>query len=279
MSTDIQRFDEIHFETVAKQNGSRSWLASDFMTFMGYADWSSFKRAVNRAMSACATLDIPIHENFKEVASSSLEPDFRLSRFACYLIAMNGDVRKPQVAGAQAYFAGIADAVRQYVEQAENVERVAIRSEVSEREKSLSRIAKGAGVSDFALFRNAGYRGMYNMHLNELKRHKGLDAARTLLDYMGKAELAANLFRVTQTEQKINNENIRGQGELEDTAYKVGRKVRETMRELSGTLPEDLPLAENIKTVQSSIRRTQKTFAKMDSLSPTTKGIQRQEKK
>jgi DNA-damage-inducible protein D len=151
-----------------------------------------------------------------------------------------------------------------YLEQSEGVERVAIRGEISEHERTLSGIAKMAGVVEYGLFQNAGYRGLYNMNLREIRRHKGVPDGRSPLDFMGKTELAANLFRVTQTEEKIRAERIRGQEPLERTAENVGREVRRTMVKISGKRPEELPPAEDIKEVHKKLKSSHREIRKLD---------------
>jgi DNA-damage-inducible protein D len=158
----------------------------------------------------------------------------------------------------------VAAAFQKAIQNAAGVERVLIRDEVSVRETSLNSVAKQYGIESFPFFQNAGYRGMYNMNLTALKQYKGIDGSRSLLDFMGTEELAANLFRITQTEARIRSENVRGQRALENTATHVGRKVRETMRELSNTVPEELPITQDIKQVRSSLKSTHKGFAKID---------------
>jgi DNA-damage-inducible protein D len=256
------------FESFGHDNGFRFWWQSDLMRLLGYQTAESFRKAVGKAISACTTLGISVPENFvhaKRERDGVASEDCKLSRFACYLTAMNGDPRKPEVARAQAYFATFAEATRQYLLRAENVERVAIRDELSDRGKALVSAANAAGVADYALFQNKGYRGLYNMNLRELKALKGVhDKDKSLLDFMGKEELAANLFRVTQTEAKIKKENVRGQYALETTAFSVGREVRETIKKIGGTMPEDLPPAEDIATVRSGLKRTHRELKKVD---------------
>jgi DNA-damage-inducible protein D len=249
------------FESRGFSNGERHWYATDFMEMLGYDSMQAFDLAINRAIGTCMTLGIPVPDNFeqitREIDGSSIR-DYKFSRFACYLVAMNGDTRKPQVAQAQAYFAKVADAMRQY-QGGEEVQRVQIRDEVSGREKSLASTAKRAGVNQFGIFQNAGYRGMYNVDLSSLKRMKGLrDNSRSLLDFMGKRELAGNLFRLTETEAKLKSENIQGQKPAENVAFNVGRRVRSMMIENTGTRPELLPLTSDIKKVHKGLKQTAK---------------------
>jgi len=266
--SEVFSFDEGSgtFEDFGSSNGIRFWFASDLARFLGYESLATFRKAINKAMAACATLDIPVEENFVPVKKEDGRQDLKLSRFGCYLAAMNGDVKKPEVAKAQAYFAAMAETVRHYLQEVENVDRVLLRSEMSEREKSLAGVVKQAGVQGvgYALFQNAGYRGMYNMNLSDLKRVKGMSGDKSLLDYMGKTEMAANLFRITQTEERIKNEGVKGQHNLEKTAEHVGRRVRATMHELSNTYPENLPISEDIKQVRNGLKKTQKRLLDID---------------
>src|SRR5579863_6444291 len=259
--------DRKSFEDYAQPNGGLFWYARDLAEMLGYESFQSFKNAINKATRACLTLEISVADNFiqidREVDGKS-ESDWKLSRFACYLVAMNGDIRKPEVAAAQAYFATVAAAFQKAIQNATNVERVLIRDEVTVREVSLNSAAKQYGIENYPFFQNAGYRGMYNMNLGPLREYKHVDGSRSLLDFMGNEELAANLFRITQTEARIRSENVRGQRALESTAHHVGRKVRETMKELSNTVPENLPIAQDIKQVRSSLKSTHKGFVKID---------------
>lgn len=271
MTTQIDIFhfddDRTSFDDLAKENGFRYWWASELMDSLGYESRTSFFKAINKAISACAAANINVMDNFvqasREVEGKPIQ-DYRLSRFACYLVAMNSDPRKEPVARAQAYFATIAEAFQRYVEEAEDVERVLIREDVSEREKLLHGAAKQAGVDNYAFFQNAGYRGMYNMNLNKLRELKKVPEKRSPLDFMGKTELAANLFRITQTEEKLRVDGVRGQVSAERTAETVGRKVRQTMIEISGTPPERLPSTADIKEVKKALKSTQRDFQKLD---------------
>ena len=199
----------------------------------------------------------------REIEGSTVS-DFKLSRFACCLTALNGDVKKPQVAAAQAYFVSLAEVLRKYFLNASNVDRVTVREEISAREVTLSGVAKGAGVTTYAFFQNAGYRGMYNMDYKTLKSHKGIDQGRSLLDYMRKDELAANLFRLSLTEGRIKRDGIRGQYPLEAVAEQVGIRVRTTMIEETGVRPENIPIAEDIALVKRGLKRAHKEMKKID---------------
>jgi DNA-damage-inducible protein D len=256
------------FENRGISNGGRTWFARDYMEMLGYESMQSFELAINRAIGTCTTLGISVLENFQQCTreiEGEQVPDFMLSRFACYLVAMNGDPRKSQVAQAQLYFARLAEAARQYVQSVQDVERVQIRDEISGRERGLSSTAKKSGIMDYALFQNAGYRGMYNVDLSKLKEMKGLrDTSRSLLDFMGKRELAGNLFRITETEARLKNEAIQGQRPAEHVAHEVGRKVRNVMIQNGGTRPELLPLAGDIKDVRKGLKRTAKELKKLD---------------
>jgi DNA-damage-inducible protein D len=248
-SIDYFHYEEEYesFEDFGQVNGGRKWFARDLMLMLGYENFSSFENAINKAIQACTTLKIPILDNFVQVdreINSKAVRDYKLSRFACYLVAMNGDTKKPQVARAQAYFAAMAETVQCNLQNAESVERLLIRDDISERERSFAGVAKSAGVQYYSFFQNEGYSGMYNMNLGR--------------------ELAANLFRITQTEAKIKTDRVRGQAALESTAFEVGRKVRQTMEEISGTRPENLPIAEDMTQVKRGLKQAQRELAKID---------------
>jgi len=256
------------FEKVGEENGG-FWYARQLMEMLGYETYSSFQKAVGRAMSTCSTLELSIPDNFaseKRIIDNESLDDYRLTRFACYLIAMNGDPKKPRVAAAQLHFAGMAETLRLLYSSPDSVDRVQIRDELSQREKTLSGVAKASGVAieRYGLFQNAGYMGLYNMSYNRLKEYKGISGTGSLLDYMGKEELAANLFRVTQTEAKIKNDGIHGQNQLENAARHVGAEVRAAMLRTSGTHPENLPIAEDIKKVRGKLKKANKELRKID---------------
>jgi DNA-damage-inducible protein D len=257
------------FERIGVENGG-FWYARQLMTLLGYENYNNFQKPIGRAINTFTTLEIPIAEGFVQTEreiDGAVCSDYKLTRFACYLIAMNGDTHKPEVAAAQLYFASIAEVIRQLHQSAENVARVQIRDDLAQKERSLSGVAKSAGViaERYGLFHNSGYRGMYNMDYGKLCERKGIPQGRTLLDFMGKQEMAANLFRLTETEAKIKNDGIRGQHELEQAAHSVGTMVRRTMLNTSGTAPENLPIAEDIKKVKTKLKKAGRELTKIDS--------------
>lgn len=275
MSEDLEVFhpdrERAGFEARGRDNGFRHWMASDLVDLLEYASMHPVIQAVNRAMLACNQLGIHLDDNFVPVKTPDGGKDYKLSRFACYLTVMNGDPKKRRVAEAQAYFATMAEACRRHQQETEAVERVAIRGEVSDGEKSLSATAGARGVQNFALFQNAGYRGLYNMDLWQLRSRKAVPEGRSPLDFMGKTELAANLFRITQTDERIKAHNVRGEQRLRGEAEAVGKAVRETMRQISGVRPEDLPAAEDIKQVRAGLKRAGRELRAIDVQKPGSK--------
>lgn len=258
---------EQRFESLANENGFRFWWASDLAKLLGYEDLAAFKKAIQQAMQVCIGLNVDITDNIeakRRDVDGRAQEDYKLSRFACYLAAMNGDVRKPEVAMAQAYFLTFAEACRLSLTEADGVERVQLRGDIVEGERSLSGTAKRAGVTEYALFQNAGYRGLYNMNLRDLRSLKHVPQKRSPLDFMGKTELAANLFRITQTDEKIKATGARGQDQCEDVAEDIGRRVRAAVLDMGNTAPELLRPAEDIQKVKSQIKSTQREFKKLD---------------
>jgi DNA-damage-inducible protein D len=213
-----------------------------------------------RAKQACLAAGLQCEDHFVR------QPDgtFVLTRFGCYLVAMNGDPRKKEVAAAQAYFAALAETFKSHVEHADGMDRILIREEIVDGQKSLAGTAKSHGVTNYAFFLNSGYLGMYNMSLERLCHFKGVKEGEKLIDRMGKEEMAANLFRITQTDAKIKKESITGQYRLEQAARHVGAHVRKTMRELNNTTPENLPLAENVRDVKKKIKGTSRQMKALD---------------
>lgn len=264
MATDITlfHFEERRqsFEDLGKPNGQRLWREADLCDALGYQTGASFEKAILRAKQTCLTLGMILEDHFARQSDGS----HMLTRFACFLIAMNGDSRKPAVAAAQAYFAAIAETFQSHLEAADGIDRLLIREEITDGQKSLASTAKRHGVTNYAFFQNAGYVGMYNMNLQRVCDLKGA-TKKDFIDRMGKEEMAANLFRITQTDAKIKKDQITGQSRLEEAAKDVGKTVRSTMQKLSGTSPENLPLAEDVKDVRKKIKGAGKSMAAIDS--------------
>jgi DNA-damage-inducible protein D len=254
------------FEKSSIENGTTYWLASTLMSFLGYDDPTKFRKAISKAQIACATLEtLKVEEHFIGIVGEDGQPDTKLTRVACYFVVMSADVTKPEVAKAQMYFIALAQSVQRYREEAENVTRIQVRSEIKDREISLAGTAAQAGVVEYPPFHNAGYRGMYDMNIWTLREMRQIPSKRSPLDFMGSTELAANLFRVTQTEEKVRKESIKGQVNAQQAAEFVGKAVRKTMKETGGTLPENLPQVRDIKEVRKEIKQTTRTLKQIDS--------------
>lgn len=253
------------FEDLVRPNGVDTWSARDLMQALGYTSWSSFKEVIARAQKAVINSGHDVTEHFFRELVDGGEEDVRLTKFACYMAAMNASPTKPNVAAAQAYFAAMAEAVQKVVEGVEDVERLLIRSEIVEENKGLASLAKQRGAADpldFALFQDAGYIGLYNMRRADLAKHKGLRGtdAKRIMDFMGSRELAANLFRITETKARIESSGASGNAALQDAHTRVGQQIRQTMKANTGELPENIPTAPDIKKVQQDFKATGKAL-------------------
>ena len=269
-------FDLQEFEELAKENGVRYWNAREFMVALGYDTWTSFQQVINRAIASCAQLNIDISEVFIPFSyhedGHSIN-SFKLTRFACLLVTMHADSKKPVVAQAKVSLAGLADALISQSISTQALERIEIRDEVKAGETIMTGAAKAAGLApeQYGIFKDSGFRGMYNMSLQRLVAHKGGPTGKTLYDFMGKTELAANLFRVTQTAERINNQHVQGLNSLSKTAQTVGAEVRDIMLRSSGVAPENLPLEEDIALVKKRIKSTHREMNKLDAPKPAKK--------
>ncbi|MGM9577841.1 MAG: DNA damage-inducible protein D [Evtepia sp.] len=266
--TEMVQYSEQTFENIKHINeyGEEYWLARELQPVLGYAQWRRFSEAIERAKLACHNSGHAIEDHFADVGktiqmpknASRTIPDVMLSRYACYLIVLNGDPRKEIIAVGQTYFAVKTrqqELIDNYELLSEDQKRLAIRNEMIAHNKSLAEAAQMAGVidpKDYAIFQNKGYQGLYGgLGAKEIHTRKGLKKSQKILDYMGSTELAANLFRATQTDEKLRREQIQGKSAANQTHYEVGRKVRETIKELGGTMPEDLPTPEKgIKQIE-----------------------------
>jgi DNA-damage-inducible protein D len=254
------------FEDFKKENGMVYWWASDLMRMLGYKELKSFQNAIDRATKACITLNIPHYDNFlatTRVVDGEHQRDFKLTRFACYLTVMNADPKKPEVAAAQVYFAEQTRKFEILIQSSEEFERLLIRGEIKEGNKTLASVAKSAGVTDYARFNNAGYLGLYNMLNVDLARQRKIEP-KELMDHMSRTELAANLFRITQTEERIKNFGVKGQRNLEQTHHEVGREVRGIIQKNTGRSPEQLPPQKKISEFQKQLKKGQRKMALED---------------
>lgn len=256
-------------------DGSEFWLARDLQPLLDYAAWDKFGRVLDKAMEACRQSGHDIDHHFSRVAKlveigsgarREIE-DYRLSRYACYLIVQNGDPAKPVIANGQTYFA--LQTRRQelrddetFARLSEDEKRLAIRNELATHNKHLAAAAKDAGVEtplDYAIFQDHGYKGLYGGRgAKDIHAAKGLKKSQKILDHMGSTELAANLFRATQTEEKLRRDQVRGKQKANQTHFEVGKKVRQTIADLGGTMPEALP------TPEASIRQLEKGKKKLE---------------
>ena len=260
-----QVFDEIkNFG----RNGREFWFARELQEVLGYTQWRNFETVIKKAQRACLESDVDVTQHFVgltkvvEIGKGAKREvhDMALSRYACYLIVQNGDSSKKIVALAQTYFAIMTrtqELSQESYDELEDKSRLAIRKELIEHNKSLAQAAKGAGVFtgiDFAEFHNSGYRGLYDGETKkDIQRRKGLGEKDDILDHMGSTELAANFFRVTQADDKIRREGIKGKDNANKAHFQVGQKVRQTIHEIGGEMPEKLP------TPSRSIKQIEKT--------------------
>ncbi len=229
-------------------------MARELQKVLEYKEWRKFDGVINKGKNACVNSNINAFEHFVDAdktitmpkgASKSIK-DYKLTRYACYLIAQNGDSRKEVIAHAQTYFAIQTRkqelTEREYSELYEDEKRFYRRSLTKKGNYSLNKAAKNGGVKNFDKFHNAGYKGLYNGETaHNIAKRKGLRYREDILDNMGSVELAANLFRITQTEQKLINDNIKGENNASEAHYEIGKNIRDVIKKNGGTMPEKLP--------------------------------------
>ena len=252
----IKKYNEISFEDIKHidEYGNEYWLARELQQVLEYKEWRKFSRVIEKARDASNNSKFKVSDHFVQTdkmvgigskTSRSID-DYKLSRYACYLIVQNSDPRKEVVALGQTYFAIQTRkqelTEKEYVNLTEDEKRFYQRNLTKKGNYSLNQTAKKCGVKNFDQFHNAGYKGLYNGETaNDIAKRKGLRYREDILDNMGSDELIANLFRISQTEQKLKRDNIQGDGKAKETHYEVGQEVRNTINRLGGVMPEDLP--------------------------------------
>ena len=272
----IEEYQEKIFEEIKQINefNEEFWYARELQEILDYKEWRNFKGVIGKAIQACENSQNNVLDHFVDVnktipmpkgATKEIE-DIMLSRYACYLIVQNGDPRKKVVALGQTYFAVKTrqqELIADYDSLSESKKRLAIRKEMIRHNKSLAKAASNAGVKtplDYSIFQNQGYMGLYGgLKAKDIHEKKGLKKSQKILDHMGSTELAANLFRATQTDEKLRRENIQDKEEANKTHYEVGKTVRKTIKELGGTMPEELATPQkSIKTIEREVNNKKK---------------------
>jgi DNA-damage-inducible protein D len=272
MENKLTNLNQTIFETIKEidENGNEFWGARKLSKILEYSEFRHFLPVIERAKESCKNSKQKVADHFEDILEEISHgkgakqdyPSFKLSRYACYLIVQNADPSKEIVAQGQTYFAiqTRLQEIRQMEEYnrlpGEDEKRLFLRDELKKHNLQLADAAKGAGVVeplDYAIFQNHGYKGLYGgLDQKGIHEKKGLKKSQKILDHMGSTELAANLFRATQTEEKLRRENIMGKQKANQTHFEVGKKVRQTIEEIGGTMPEDLPTADSIKKLENT---------------------------
>ena len=267
-----ENYTNVNFEDIKHidESGIEFWYARELQLVLNYKEWRKFENVINKAKESCKNSDISVLDCFVDVDKSiisgkgrkSIIKDYKLNRYACYLIAQNGDSRKKVIALAQTYFAvqtrkqEISE--KEYSMLTEDEKRFYQRNLTRKGNYSLNQTAKNAGVKNFDKFHNAGYKGLYNGETaDDIAKRKGLRYREDILDNMGSDELIANLFRISQTEQKLKKDNIQTEKEANKTHFNIGKNIREVIAKNGGTMPEDLP------TPKKSLKQLEKENKKM----------------
>lgn len=276
---ELKSYNKNIFESIKHLNeyGQEFWYARELQAVLEYTQWRRFEGVIDKAIEACQNSDIDVEKHFASVGKTIQMPknavktvtDYELSRYACYLIVMNGDPRKEVIALGQTYFAVKTrqqELSENFDSLTEDEKRLSIRGELTKHNKSLAEAAQNAGIVeplDYAIFQNMGYQGLYGgLTAKDIHQRKGLKKSQQILDHMGSTELAANLFRATQTDEKLRKENITDKGLANQTHYDVGSEVRQTIKRLGGTMPENLPTPD--KSIKKIEKEQQKKIAKAD---------------
>jgi DNA-damage-inducible protein D len=263
--------EESPFEKIKRVNdaGNEYWSSRDFARVLGYSDYRNFEQVVDKAKSSCFNSGQRIDDHFVEITEmvvigSGAERSIKttlMSRYACYLAIQNADPAKEIVALGQTYFAVQTRKQELSEQEIENDRRLLLRNELKKHNAQLADAAKDCGVIepiDYAIFQNHGYQGLYGgLTAQDLHKRRDLKKGQQILDHMGSTELAANLFRATQAEEKLRRDKTKGKPAANRTHFEVGRKVRQTIQELGGTMPEKLPVADSIKKIETKKKKKQ----------------------
>ena len=253
-----------------RTSGVQYWRARDLMSVLGYGRWENFENAIGRAKTACLESGYSVSHQFRDTtkvvevgsgASMSVK-DYFMTRYACFLVAMNGDPNKAEIAAAQTYFA--VQTRRQEIQDGltEEERRIELRERLMDANKKLGSVAKSAGVQRFGVFNDAGYKGLYGgLGVSEIKQAKGINPKDDLLDCCNRTELAMNEFRATQTEDKLIRDRVKGENAAINTHQKVGSEIRNAISKLGGTMPEKLQKAPSIKNKIAQRRRMRRLEA------------------
>ncbi len=267
MNQEISPFEQIRRTNSA---GHEFWSSRDFAKVLDYSDYRNFEAVIEKARTSCFNSGHRLDDHFVDITEmikigkGGLRPvkTVMMSRYACYLVIQNADPAKGIVAMGQTYFAVQTRRQELTDEQVEEQRRLLLRTEMRQHNVQLADAAKGAGViepRDYAIFQNHGYIGLYGgLGAQDIHTRKRLKKGQQILDHMGSTELAANLFRATQAEEKLRREKIVGKDKANQAHREVGAKVRQTIKELGGTMPEDLPTAESIKKLETKVKKLKK---------------------
>ncbi|MDE5947708.1 MAG: DNA damage-inducible protein D [Prevotella sp.] len=268
MSSKLTKRAKETFENIKRvdENGYEYRTARDLYKALEYTEYRNFLPAARKAWTACQQSGFNPHDHFvpfndmvKIGSGAERQIDnIKMSRYACYLTVQNADSSKPIVAQAQTYFALQTRRAELFLDRSQLTEedkrRLLLRREMKKHNAQLAGAAKNAGVEtskDYAIFQNAGYEGLYaGLNKKDIHERKGLSKSQDILDHMGSTELAANLFRATQTEEKLKKDNVKGKEKANLVHRQIGAKVRKAIEDIGGTMPEDLPVAENIKKIE-----------------------------
>ena len=270
---EIKEYTEKMFENIKHidENGNEYWSARELQNVLQYKEWRKFEGVINKAKKACENSNIKVFEQF--VGSDKLSKranntvvkigDYKLSRYACYLVAQNGDSRKEVIALAQTYFAIQTRkqelSKKEYSELTEDEKRIYRRNQAKSGNYNLNKTAVKSGVKDLARFHNAGYKGLYNGETaNDIFKRKKLRYREDILDNMGSEELADNIFRIAQTDAKLKRDSVDNEYTANSIHYEVGKEIRDSIKRLGGTMPEDLP------TPNKSLKELEKEKKKLE---------------